>query len=64
MRSVRDVTYQVLRELNMTTIFGNAGSTEETFPKNFSSDFRYLLAQQEASERARYSFGRDRTATH
>lgn len=33
----------------MTTIFGNVGSTEETFLKNFPSDFRYILALQEAS---------------
>lgn len=49
MQSVRDVTYQLLRELGLTTIFGNVGSTEETFLKNFPSDFRYVLAPQEAS---------------
>src|SRR5580692_7851358 len=49
MRSVRDVTYQLLRELGITTVFGNVGSTEETFLKNFPSDFRYVLALQEAS---------------
>ena len=49
MQSVRDVTYQLLRELGLTTIFGNVGSTEETFLKNFPKDFRYVLAPQEAS---------------
>jgi benzoylformate decarboxylase len=49
MQSVRDVTYQLLRELGLTTIFGNVGSTEETFLKNFPSYFRYVLAPQEAS---------------
>ena len=49
MKTVRDVTYQLLRELGLTTIFGNVGSTEETFLKNFPSDFRYVLALQEAS---------------
>ena len=49
MRSVRDVTFQLLRELGITTVFGNVGSTEETFLKNFPSDFRYVLAPQEAS---------------
>ena len=49
MQSVRDVTYQLLRDLGLTTIFGNVGSTEETFLKNFPSDFRYVLAPQEAS---------------
>jgi benzoylformate decarboxylase len=47
--SVRDVTFQLLRELGLTTIFGNVGSTEETFLKNFPDDFRYVLAPQEAS---------------
>jgi benzoylformate decarboxylase len=49
MQCVRDVTYQLLRELGLTTIFGNVGSTEETFLKNFPKDFRYVLAPQEAS---------------
>jgi benzoylformate decarboxylase len=49
MKTVRDVTYQLLRESGLTTIFGNVGSTEETFLKNFPSDFRYILALQEAS---------------
>jgi benzoylformate decarboxylase len=49
MQTVRDVTFQLLRELGVTTVFGNVGSTEETFLKNFPSDFRYVLAPQEAS---------------
>ena len=49
MKTVRDVTYQLFREFGLTTIFGNVGSTEETFLKNFPSDFRYILALQEAS---------------
>jgi benzoylformate decarboxylase len=48
-RSVREVTYQLLRELGLTTIFGNVGSTEEPFLENFPEDFRYVLAPQEAS---------------
>jgi benzoylformate decarboxylase len=47
--TVRDVTYQLLREFGLTTVFGNVGSTEETFLKNFPADFRYVLAPQEAS---------------
>lgn len=43
------VTYDLLRALGMTTIFGNPGSTEETFLKNFPADFRYVLGLQEAS---------------
>jgi benzoylformate decarboxylase len=49
MRTIQDVTYQLLRELGLTTFFGNVGSTEETFLKNFPADFRYVLALQEAS---------------
>jgi benzoylformate decarboxylase len=48
-RCVRDATFQLLRELGLTTIFGNVGSTEEPFLKNFPQDFRYVLAPQEAS---------------
>lgn len=47
--TVRDVTYDLLRELGLTTVFGNPGSTEETFLKNFPDDFRFVLALQEAS---------------
>jgi benzoylformate decarboxylase len=49
MKTVRDITYQLLREFGLTTFFGNVGSTEETFLKNFPADFRYVLAPQEAS---------------
>jgi benzoylformate decarboxylase len=47
--SVRDVTFDLLRAYGLTTVFGNVGSTEETFLKNFPSDFRYVLGLQEAS---------------
>jgi benzoylformate decarboxylase len=49
MKTVRDVTFDLLRKFGLTTIFGNVGSTEETFLKNFPSDFRYVLSLQEAS---------------
>jgi benzoylformate decarboxylase len=49
MQSVRDVTYQLFRETDRTTIFGNVSWTEETFLKNFPKDFRYAPAPQEAS---------------
>ncbi len=48
-QTIRDVTFQLLRELGLTTIFGNPGSTEETFLKNFPEDFTYILTLQEAS---------------
>src|ERR1700683_3018477 len=47
--TVRSVTYDLLRSLGLTTVFGNPGSTEETFLQEFPDDFRYILALQEAS---------------
>src|ERR1700749_3709080 len=47
--TVRTVTYDLLRSAGMTTIFGNPGSTEESFLQEFPEDFRYILALQEAS---------------
>ena len=49
MATVREVTFDLLRELGMTTIFGNPGSTELPFLKDFPEDFRYILGLQEAS---------------
>ena len=49
MATVREVTYDLLRNLGLTTIFGNPGSTEETFLLNFPDDFRYILGIHEAS---------------
>lgn len=49
MKTVRDVTFDLLRDLNIKTIFGNPGSTEETFLENFPSDFTYIQTLQEAS---------------
>ena len=49
MRTVKDVTFDVLRKLGITTVVGNPGSTEETFLKNFPQDFEYVMALQEAS---------------
>src|SRR4029079_13999904 len=47
--TVYDATYNLLRTLGMTTIFGNPGSTEQPFLKNFPKDFEYVLGLQEAS---------------
>lgn len=49
MMTIRDTTFELLRKLNITTIFGNPGSTEETFLQDFPSDFRYVQVLQEAS---------------
>lgn len=47
--NVRAATYDLMRKLGLTTVFGNPGSTEETFLKDFPQDFTYVLALQEAS---------------
>ncbi len=44
---VRDVVFDLLRALGITTIFGNPGSTELPFLKNMPADFRYILGLQE-----------------
>lgn len=48
-KTIRDVTMDLLRELELTTVFGNPGSTEETFLKDFPEDFKYIQVLQEAS---------------
>lgn len=47
--TVQQATYDLLRRLELTTIFGNPGSTEQPFLKNFPDDFEYVLGLQEAS---------------
>ncbi len=49
MPTVRHVTFDLLRKLDLTIVVGNPGSTEETFLKNFPADFTYIMALQEAS---------------
>ena len=48
MLTVREAFFEVARQLGLTTMFGNPGSTEEPFLKDFPTDFRYVLALQEA----------------
>lgn len=48
-KTVHDVTYDLLRKLGLTTVFGNPGSTEESFLRDFPEDFTYVLSLQEAS---------------
>ncbi|MDN6567356.1 MAG: benzoylformate decarboxylase [Tetragenococcus koreensis] len=47
--TVRDATYEVLRKLGVKKIFGNPGSTEETFLEDFPDDFSYIETLHEAS---------------
>ncbi len=49
MSTVREAVYDLLRGFGITTVFGNPGSTELPFLRDFPDDFRYVLALQEAS---------------
>jgi benzoylformate decarboxylase len=49
MSTVREVTYELLRELGMTVIFGNPGSSELPFLKDMPADFQYFLGLHERS---------------
>ncbi|MDO8252177.1 MAG: benzoylformate decarboxylase [Rhodoferax sp.] len=46
--TVREAVLDLLRAFNMTTIFGNPGSTELPLFLDFPSDFRYVLGLQES----------------
>jgi benzoylformate decarboxylase len=48
MTTVRDATYELFRRHELTTMFGNPGSTELPMLADFPSDFRYVLGLQEA----------------
>jgi benzoylformate decarboxylase len=45
--TVREVTYQLLRDFEMNVIFGNPGSTELPFLRDLPPDFRYILGLHE-----------------
>ncbi|HKS71800.1 MAG TPA: thiamine pyrophosphate-binding protein, partial [Terriglobales bacterium] len=47
MSTVREVTYQLLRDLGMTMVFGNPGSTELPFLHDLPADFKYVLGLHE-----------------
>jgi benzoylformate decarboxylase len=47
--TVRDVTLGLLRELELTTIFSNPGSTEVPFLVDLPGDFSFVLALHEGS---------------
>ncbi len=46
--TVREAVIRLLRELGMTTMFGNPGSTELGLFLDFPEDFRYILGLQES----------------
>jgi benzoylformate decarboxylase len=45
--TVREATYDLLRNLGMAVIFGNPGSTELPFLRDMPADFKYVLGLQE-----------------
>src|SRR5215204_1332485 len=49
MATVREITFDLLRRLGTTTVFGNPGSTELPFLQDFPDDFTYVLGLQEAT---------------
>lgn len=65
MTTVREATYQLLRDLGMTEIFGNPGSTELPFLRDMPPDFKYFLALHERSAAGialGYAMGRGKAA--
>jgi benzoylformate decarboxylase len=48
MITVREAVLSLLRQLGLTTVFGNPGSTELPMFRDFPSDFRYILGLQES----------------
>lgn len=47
-RTVRDATRRLLRQLGLTTVFGNPGTTEIAFLTDWPDDFRYVLGLHES----------------
>jgi benzoylformate decarboxylase len=47
MDTIHSCTYELLRRQGMTTIFGNPGSNELPFLKDFPEDFTYILGLHE-----------------
>ncbi|MEQ0565767.1 benzoylformate decarboxylase [Amycolatopsis sp. NEAU-NG30] len=48
-RTVLDATRELLRELGLTTVFGNPGTTEVPFLTDWPDDFAYVLGLQESA---------------
>ncbi|MEO6079556.1 MAG: benzoylformate decarboxylase [Steroidobacteraceae bacterium] len=48
MATVREATFGLLRELGISRIFGNPGSTELPLFRDFPADFQYVLGLQES----------------
>ena len=48
MSTVHEATYELLRSFGLTKVFGNPGSTELPFLKDFPEDFTYVLGLHES----------------
>jgi benzoylformate decarboxylase len=48
-RTVLEATRELLRELGLTTVFGNPGTTEVPFLTDWPDDFDYVLGLQESA---------------
>src|SRR5688572_9504133 len=46
--TVRDAVFDLFRAFDLTTVFGNPGSTELPMFRDFPGDFRYILGLQES----------------
>ncbi|SDI51618.1 benzoylformate decarboxylase [Pseudomonas delhiensis] len=49
MKTVHSASYDILRRHGLTTVFGNPGSNELPFLKDFPEDFRYVLGLHEGA---------------
>ncbi len=47
--NVRETTVALMRDLGMTTVFGNPGSTELRFLRDWPEDFRYVMGLHEGA---------------
>jgi benzoylformate decarboxylase len=48
-RTVREISRDLLRDLGLTTVFGNPGSTGVSFLQGWPSDLRYVPGLQESA---------------
>jgi len=49
MKTIHQACYEILRNQGLTTFFGNPGSNELPFLKDFPSDFNYILGLHEGA---------------
>ena len=49
-KTIHDVTHDLVRSLGLTTVFGNPGSTGQTFLQNFPDDFTDVLVSVSTAE--------------